>query len=148
MKHRKFVNQLAHERIHAAIRDAELKTSGEIRVMVSHLPAPDPVAAAQQAFLRLGMHQTQHRNAVLFFVAPRSHTFAVIGDEAVHAKCGDNFWRELAGAMAACFKRGEFTEGLLHGIDRAADLLAAHFPRQADDRNELLDDVVEDGPAH
>jgi len=147
MKHRKFVSQLAHERIHAAIRDAALNTSGEIRVMVSHQPAPDPVVAAQEAFLRLHMQRTQHRNAVLFFVAPRSRTFAVVGDEAVHAKCGDNFWRELAGAMTACFRRGEFTEGLLHGIGRAADLLAAHFPRQADDRNELPDVVVEDGPA-
>ena len=145
MRHRKFVSALAHEQIHAAIHAAELKSSGEIRVMVSHKPAPDPVITAQQAFLRLGMQQTKNRNAVLIFVAPRSRTFAVIGDEAVHAKCGDEFWRELAGAMTDHFKRGEFTEGLLHGINRAGDLLAAHFPRDPGDRNELPDDVVEDG---
>jgi uncharacterized membrane protein len=146
MKHRKFVGKLAHERIHAAIHDAELKTSGEIRVMVSHRSAPDPVAAAQQAFLRLGMQRTKHRNGVLIFVAPRSRTFAVIGDEAVHAKCGDEFWQELAAAMTGYFKRGEFTDGLVHGVGRAGELLTAHFPRQPDDRNELSDDVVEDGP--
>jgi len=146
MRHRKFLSQLAHERIHAAIDDAEHKTSGEIRVMVSHQSAPDPVAAAQQAFLRLGMQQTKHRNAVLIFVAPRSHTFAVIGDEAVHARCGDAFWRELAGAMTGYFKRGDFTDGLLHGIGRAGELLAEHFPREPDDQNELPDAVVEDSP--
>jgi uncharacterized membrane protein len=146
MRHRKFVSALVHERIHAAIHAAELRSSGEIRVMISHKPAPDPVTTAQQAFLQLGMQQTRHRNAVLIFVAPRSHTFAVIGDEAVHAKCGDEFWRELAGTMAGHFKRGEFTEGLLHGIDRAGELLAAHFPHEPDDRNELPDVVIEDGP--
>ena len=146
MKHRAFISRLAHERIHAAIAAAEAKTSGEIRVMVSHRPAPDPVAAAQQAFLRLGMQRTRERNAVLLFVAPRSQTFAVIGDEAVHAKCGNGFWRELAAAMAGHFKRGAFTEGLVHGIARAGELLAAHFPRKPDDANELSDDIIEDGP--
>jgi len=146
MRHRRFIDTLAHERIHAAIREAEQKTSGEIRVMVSHKPAPHPVAAAQQAFLRLGMQQTKHRNAVLIFVAPRSRTFAVIGDEAVHARCGDDFWRELADAMTGYFKRGEYTDGILHGIRRAGELLAAHFPRAPDDQNELSDDVVEDPP--
>lgn len=146
MKHRKFISTLAHKRIHAAIRDAEQKTSGEIRVMVSHKRAPDPVATAQQAFLRLGLQQTTHRNAVLLFVAPRSRTFAVLGDEAVHARCGDVFWRELADAMTGYFKRGEYTDGILHGIRRAGELLAAHFPRAPDDQNELSDDVVEDPP--
>lgn len=143
MRHRKFVSQLAHERLHAAIHEAEQKTSGEIRVMVSHQAAPAPVATAQTAFLRLGMQATKHRNAVLIFVAPRSRTFAVVGDEAVHAKCGDAFWRDLAEAMTGHFKRGEFTDGLLHGINRAGELLAAHFPREPGDRNELPDDVVE-----
>jgi len=145
MHHKKFVNQLVHERLHAAIHEAEAKTSGEIRVMVSHRSAPDPVAAAQQAFLRLGMQQTKQRNAVLLFVAPRSRTFAVIGDEAVHAKCGDAFWRELADAMTGFFKRGEYTDGLVHGIRRAGVLLAEHFPRTAGDGNEQPDDVIEDG---
>ena len=157
MRHRKFISQLAHEQIHAAIHAAEERSSGEIRVMVSHQAAPDPVATAQKAFLRLGMPATKHRNAVLIFVAPRSRTFAVVGsvaprsrtfavvgDEAVHAKCGDGFWRGLAEAMTACFKRGEFTEGLVHGINRAGELLAEHFPPEPDAENELPDDVIED----
>ncbi len=146
MNHRSFVNQLAHERIHAVIHEAEARTSGEIRVMVSHRRAPDPVGAARQAFVRLGMARTQRRNAVLIFVAPRSRTFAVVGDEAVHAKCGDEFWRELAAAMTGYFKRGAFSDGIVHGVARAGELLAAHFPREPGDRNELPDDVVEDGP--
>jgi uncharacterized membrane protein len=144
MRHRRFVNQLAHERIHAAIHAAEERSSGEIRVMIGHKPAPDPVATAQEAFLKLGMQATKHRNAVLIFVAPRSRTFAVIGDEAVHAKCGESFWRELAAAMTGHFQRGEFTDGIVNGIDRAGEMLAGHFPHEPDDKNELPDDIVED----
>jgi uncharacterized membrane protein len=127
------------QRVTAAIAAAEQRTSGEIRVLVARQPATDPVAAAQQHFARLGMTQTAGRNGVLIFIAPALRTFAVVGDTAVHEKCGDAFWRELADAMSERFKRGEFTEGLVLGIDRAGALLAAHFPRRPDDRNELPD---------
>ena len=88
------------------------------------------------------MQKTRHRNAVLIFVAPVSQTFAVIGDEAVHRKCGDAFWQQLAAAMTEHFKQGEFTAGLVHGIERAGVLLAAEFPRQPDDHNELPDGMI------
>jgi uncharacterized membrane protein len=101
------------------------------------------VAAARRHFDRMGMAGTPHRNAVLVFLAPRSRRFAVIGDRGVHEKCGDAFWGELASAMAAHFKRGEFTEGLLHGIERAGALLAEHFPAEPGARNEAPKDLEE-----
>jgi len=132
-----------HARVVAAIGAAELRTSGEIRVLISRSSAPEPIQAAQVQFERLGMTKTAERNGVLIFVAPKSHTFAVIGDTAIHAKCGDEFWTQLASAMTAHFKRGEFTDGLVLGIERAGALLQAHFPRRPDDRNELPDSVEE-----
>jgi uncharacterized membrane protein len=129
-------------RVLAAIRDAEQLTSGEIRVLLARHAASDPVAAAQKHFQRLRMTHTKHRNAVLIFVAPKSRTFAVIGDAGVHEKCGDAFWRELAAAMETQFRAGDFTGGLVHGIARAGALLAEHFPREPDDRNELPDTVA------
>jgi uncharacterized membrane protein len=92
---------------------------------------------------RLGMTKTAARSGVLIFVAPASRTFAVIGDTAVHEKCGDGFWQELATAMTEHFKSGDFTPGLVHGIARAGALLAEHVPRQSDDKNELPDKVEE-----
>lgn len=130
-----------HDRVVAAIGAAELRTSGEIRVFVSREPADDAVAAATKQFERLGMTQTAARNGVLIFIAPASRTFAVLGDTGIHEKCGDGFWRELADAMTAEFQRGNFTAGLELGIARAGELLAEHFPRRPDDRNELPDRV-------
>ena len=127
---RDFAKHLHHDDIVAAIRDTEHKTSGEIRVCISHKHVDDPVAAAQAEFLRLGMNKSAERNGVLIFVAPRAHKFAVIGDKAVHAKCGDEFWRKLADAMSDYFRKAEFTPGIIHGVQKAGDLLAEHFPRQ------------------
>ena len=129
MHPRTFARHLQHDRIVAAIRDTEHKTTGEVRVIVTHKHVEDAVAAAQAEFLGLGMNQSKERNGVLIFVAPRAHKFAVIGDEGVHAKCGDEFWRKLADAMSAYFRKAEFTPGIIHGVQKAGDLLAEHFPR-------------------
>jgi len=144
MKKSEFIQQLDHGAIEAAIAQAEVLTSGEIRVVVTHDPANDPLAAAQAAFERLRMTKTKERNAVLIFVAPASQTFAVIGDEAVHQKCGDDFWAQLAMVMTEHFKQGAYTNGLRQGIELAGALLAEHFPRGEKDSNELSNQVIED----
>jgi uncharacterized membrane protein len=130
MRSRTFSKQLHHENIAAAIREAESQTSGQIRVLVSPKHVDDPVAAAQKEFVRLGLDKSPDRNSVLIFVAPRARKFAVIGDAAVHAQCGDEFWRQLADAMSGYFRKGEFSEGIAHGIQKAGALLARHFPRK------------------
>jgi uncharacterized membrane protein len=132
-----------HKAVVAAIAAAERRTSGEIRVLLARDAAPEPVPAAQRHFDRLGMTQTRDRNGVLIFLAPQSRTFAVIGDTGVHEKCGDAFWRELAAVMEKHFRAGDFTAGLIHAIERAGALLADHFPRAPDDRNELPDQIEE-----
>jgi len=132
-----------HDRVTAAIVAAEGHTSGRIRVLVARHRARHPVAAAQRHFQRLSVAQLPQRNGVLIFVAPRSRTFAVVGDQGVHEKCGDTFWRELAAAMTGYFKRGDFTDGLVHGIERAGSLLAEHFPAEAGP-SDAAPDAVED----
>jgi uncharacterized membrane protein len=127
------IPRIAHKRVVAAIQAAEAGTSGEIRVVVARHKAADPKAAAQGYFNRFGMAKSPHRNGILIFVAPRSRNFAVIGDSGVHEKCGDAFWDGLAAAMTDRFRRGEFTDGLIHGIERAGELLAKTFPRSPGD---------------
>jgi uncharacterized membrane protein len=144
MKAREFLSQLQHDEIVQAIGRAEQKTSGEIRVFISRKEPEDPVAAAQRIFLRLGMQRTKEKNGVLIFVAPKVRKFAIIGDEAVHARCGDEFWKEVAGEISAQFRQGDFTNGILHGVTRAGKLLAEHFPRHPGDKNQLPDDVAHD----
>ncbi len=145
MRSKEFLTRLDHDRIVAAIASAEAKTSGEIRLYIQRGEiARDPLPVAQKKFQDLKMHKTAGRNSILIFVAPRAQKFAVVGDEAVHQKCGDEFWKQLVDEMQAHFKKENFTEALIHGIANAGTLLARSFPRRSTDRNELPDTIIEE----
>ena len=145
MSTKDFLTKLRHDDIVTAIREAEQKTSGEIRVFISHRKdVQDPLARATKRFEKLGMTKTRHRNGVLIYVAPHTRKFAVVGDTAVHRKCGEVFWSELAAEMTDHFKQSHFSRGIIHAVRKAGDLLAQHFPPSPDDRNELSDDVQHD----
>jgi uncharacterized membrane protein len=131
--------------IQQAIAAAERKTSGEIRVVVYPREVEDAVATAQMEFVRLGMHRTRERNAVLLLVAPSSRTYAIYGDEGVHSRCGPAFWTDVAAVMSEHFRRGAFNEGVVVAVRKAGEMLATHFPPGAENRNELPDEVIERG---
>jgi len=144
MRTREFLSKLEHDRIIQAIRDAESKTSGEIRVLIQRGKLKsDPLVAARRKFLRLGMHKTREHNAVLIFVAPRVHKLAVVGDQAIHERCSDQFWQHVATAMHHCFRQQKFTDGIGGAVREVGTVLARHFPKTATDTNELPDDVIE-----
>jgi len=125
--------RIAHRRVVAAIAAAEARTTGEIRVVVVRHQVKDAVAEAQAYFDSFAMAMAPQRNGVLILVAPSSRNFAVIGDLAVHERCGDGFWTSLSTAMAERFRAGDFSAALIHGIEEAGRLLAAEFPRRPED---------------
>lgn len=130
------------ERVQRAIEAGERKTSGEIRVSIAGWFWGDVERAAKKTFERLGMHRTAARNGVLMFLVPSRRTFALRGDEGIHACVGQAFWDDLAARMSGYFQRSEFTEGLVFGIDATAEQLARHFPYDIHlDENELGDEV-------
>jgi uncharacterized membrane protein len=141
-----FLNLIDEAAVLAAVREAEQLSSGEVRVFVSRRRLRGHAAheRACAEFHRLDMDNTDDRNAVLLYVLPRDRAFAVIGDEAVHRKCGQRFWDETAKILEGEFAEGRFTGGLVAGIRRAGSLLAEHFPRRGDDRDELPDVLVRD----
>ena len=142
MSQRKLLEIIDDDRIKAAIIAAEKQTSGEIRVSVSRFFWGNIQRAAGRAFTRLGMRATKDRNGILFFVIPSRRRFAVIGDESIHKKVGQDFWNKLVVAMSGDFKVGKFNEGLVRGIEECGRLLAVHFPYQGErDVNELSDDI-------
>jgi uncharacterized membrane protein len=145
MKTTQFLHLLDHDRILAAIREAESRSRGEVRVHVTNQKPEDVQKAAAAQFERLGMAATALRNGVLIYVAPVVQQFAVIGDLAIHERGGPGFWPAIAQVMEEDFRAGRFTDGIVKGVSRAGDALATHFPRtdQAD-ANELSDTVTED----
>jgi uncharacterized membrane protein len=143
MKPDAFVGSLDDERVVAAIREAEARSRGEIRVHVAEREVADPRAEAAAVFERLGMADTAERNGVLVFVAPESQSITVIGDKDAHERCGEAFWTAVVATIREEFRAGRYTEGLVAGVKALGEELARHFPRRAGetDRNELPDTV-------
>jgi uncharacterized membrane protein len=129
------------EKIVAAIRKAEMKTSGEIKVHIQKSVDGDIMKEAIRKFKELGMAATAERNGVLIFIAKGSRQLTIIGDEGIHSKVGDDFWNEAVATMVKHFKADDFIGGIEAGVIKAGDALSTHFPRKKDDVNELDDSV-------
>ncbi|HEY1039106.1 MAG TPA: TPM domain-containing protein, partial [Bacteroidia bacterium] len=94
-----------------AIKQAELKTSGEIRLHLEDKCKDNPVNRANMLFENLGMHKTELRNGILFYMAVESKDFAVVGDKGIHEKVGAEFWDTVKDKAIGHFKKGMFAEG-------------------------------------
>ena len=129
------------ELIISAIREAELNTSGEIRVHLENHCKIDVLDRAAEIFGTLKMHKTKLRNGVLFYLAMKDHKLAILGDMGINHKVPDHFWEEIRDFMVAEFKAGKYAEGLAEGIKMAGQQLKFHFPYQSGDKNELSDDI-------
>lgn len=147
VKTKDFFEGLDRGAIVEAIRRAEARGLGEIRVHLHHGKAADPLAEARRVFARLGMEKTVHRTGCLLFIAPSDRAFAVVGDDGIHAKVGDDFWLAARDRAGALFTQGRFTEGIVAAVEVLGEALARHFPRIPGeaDANELPDEVTEDG---
>ena len=125
-----------------AIKEAETNTSGEIRVHIENTCDIPVLDRATQVFAYLHMHQTALRNGVLFYVALKSHKFAVLGDAGINAVVPPNFWNEITNMVIGYFKEEKYAEGLAKGILMAGEQLKNYFPHKGDsDLNELHNDV-------
>jgi uncharacterized membrane protein len=139
-----FFSRFDSDRIVAAIAAAEAKSSAEIRVHVTRKVPKDLEARALRRFHLLGMSRTELHNGVLVYIAPRARQFRILGDAAIHEKCGADFWKEVAAAMEGHFRKDEFTEGVVVGLELLGAALAKHFPRSEADRDELPNTIDEE----
>ena len=128
-----------------AIRDAEAKSSGEIRVHLSkRLWEPNPLKSAWRVFYMYGLEQTRQRNAVLLYVNLRHHKFAVIGDTGVDAAFGQIYWRQLVNRLQLDFNSTHFERAIASAVRSVGESLAQHFPADPSDIDELSNDVSRD----
>lgn len=126
----------------AAIKTAEVATSGEIQVHIESRCKNAVMDRAMVIFDKLKMYQTKDRNGVLFYLAVEDKKFAILGDSGINTAVPDDFWETIKEHLASKFKEGQFTEGLIEGIQEAGKQLGTHFPYAGDsDINELPDEI-------
>lgn len=138
---RNFLSKEDQAKVVDAIQEAEKNTSGEIRLHIEDYCKEDVMDHAAFIFEKLEMHQTQLRNGVLFYVSIEPHGFAILGDVGINQKVEDGFWENIKNHVIENFKKGQYEKGLSEGIVMAGEQLKKYFPYEADDVNELSDEI-------
>ena len=143
-KRKEIFSETEKNRLVQAIRIAERLTSGEIRLFVeSRCSYVDPMDRAKEAFISLDMGKTRLRNGVLVYVATKDRQFAILGDQGIHEKVGDDFWAKEAALLISHFQENHIIEGIEACIEEIGASLRAFFPHEAgNDANELPDDIA------
>lgn len=127
-----------------AIREAELQTSGEVRVYVErHCKYVDAIDRAGKVFDALEMDKTDLHNGVLFYVATVDRQIAIYADKGIHEATGRAFWNETLENAINIIKKEDIISGLCNAIQQVGAALHNYFPYNKDtDKNELPDDIV------
>lgn len=99
--------------------------------------------AALTQFKARGLDATEGRTGVLIYIAEPEHLAEVIADTAVYAKVAPEHWAATITALTDGIRAGQPADGMVKAIALAGDVLATHFPRLADDTNELPDHLIE-----
>ena len=141
MKVKEFIGEQGNTAIVSAIKEAELNTSGEIRVHLENNCKDDPVERAVHIFNHLKMYDTKDRNGVLIYVAIKSKKFAIIGDSGINQSVPSDFWDGIKERMKGHFVAGGYVEGITTAIREAGISLGEFFPYQLDDVNEQPDEI-------
>jgi uncharacterized membrane protein len=144
-KKKPLLDPAEQEKVVAAIRDAESKTTCELRIFLeSRCSYVDAMDRAWELFAKLGMFKTERRNAVLVYMALDDHQFAIVGDEAIYKLAGGPlFWENAAAELKNYLKQQRIGEGLGVCIGLLSQAMAQHFPYDPTiTQNELPDEIV------
>ena len=136
-----FLTAQEEQEIIAAIRKAEQRTSGEIRIHIEKTSKIDTIDRAMDVFHLLKMDNTKLQNGVLIYVAVEDRNFVIFGDKGINDAVESNFWDSTKDVMQKHFKSGNFKQGLIEGVLKAGEQLEKHFPWQHNDTNELPNEI-------
>jgi len=113
------------------------------RVVPAGLAEESAHRAAELHFMAHGIHLTTERTGVLLYVCAMPRRIEVLADSGIHGKVDPATWEKTVAQIASHARDGRLADGLAAAIRSTGELLAQHFPRRPNDRNELPDRVVE-----
>ncbi len=98
---------------------------------------------AMRQFLARNVHRTRARTGALLFVSIAERYATVIADAGIAAHVDQAEWNAIVAGLTEAAAVGRHADGFEAAVRSAGRLLAEHFPKRADDSNELDDHVVE-----
>lgn len=140
----------AMQRIQAEIASSENLHLGELRFAVEAglhwhalLHRTTARARAIEVFSQLRIWDTEHNTGVLIYLLLADHDVEIVADRGIHAKVGEQVWRDICLAIERHFRQGRFEQGIIEGIQAITAQLQLHFPADTyKNPNELPDAPV------
>lgn len=98
--------------------------------------------AAAAAFQQHKLRNTKDSTGILIYISLYEHQVKVLGDDGISTKLIDTDWKYICDAIIKEFKEKKYTRGFVEGINLSGKLLAQHFPINAEDKDELANELV------
>jgi uncharacterized membrane protein len=146
---RRVFPKAALARIEQAIKAGEATHSGQVRFVVEGALDGAALFRGQSAreraldvFSHLRIWDTAHNNGALIYLLLADRDVEIVADRGIDARVGREGWEKICAAMEADFRSGDFTGGVIKGIDAVSRQLATYFPKHGRGPNELPDAPV------
>ena len=99
----------------------------------------------QRAMVEFYNHRVHHTDAatgILIFISILEHRAIVLGDEAIAEKLPADSWQKIVDTLTSGIKQKQTLKGLVSAIEMSGNHLQEHFPRAADDVDELENHLI------
>ncbi len=84
-------------------------------------------------------NRTRAKTGVLLYLSLAERRAEIVADESIAAKVVPETWGEAMAMLIEAVRQGRAGDGMVAAVERIGQVLAEHFPRSADDTNELPD---------
>lgn len=98
---------------------------------------------AMTLFRAVAMGRTQAQTGVLIYLSLDEHRAEIVADSAINDKVTPDVWGDAMAALIDAVRDGRPGEGMAEAVRQVGIVLARHFPRRADNPNELPDRLIE-----
>jgi uncharacterized membrane protein len=92
---------------------------------------------AIEVFSQFHVWDTAQNNGVLIYLLLADRDFEILADRGVHQHVGSQGWEKISHEMEVMFRKGQFENGVLYGIDQISTLLMQYYPVDGENVNEL-----------
>lgn len=104
----------------------------------------DRVRRRAVRYFKVGAERrTTGRTGILIYLSLAERRAEIVADQAIHARVSNDVWGEAMSDMLAHVREGRIADGMAAAVRDVGAVLAEHFPRAEDDRNELPDRLIE-----
>lgn len=98
---------------------------------------------ALSVFKAAAERRTSGRTGILIYLSMGERRAEIIGDEAITSVTTPETWGDAMAALLSHVREGRVADGMVAAIEQIGMVLAEHFPRAAEDKNEIPDKLIE-----